>query len=141
MGKRETKLLLLTAGILLCVGFMLFVGMNQPGGMVYYLTVGEFLQSTESRTEGFRISGRVEQGSVLRSPGGRELKFAITDGTSSLSVHYLGSIPDAFAEDADVVVEGRMGDDRTFEAHTLIAKCPSKYEAAGEHPEEIPIGK
>jgi cytochrome c-type biogenesis protein CcmE len=29
-----------------------------------------------------------------------------------------------------VVVEGVLGPDGVFVAHTLLAKCPSKYEAA-----------
>ncbi|OPZ76698.1 MAG: hypothetical protein BWY79_01496 [Actinobacteria bacterium ADurb.Bin444] len=29
-----------------------------------------------------------------------------------------------------MVLEGDHGADGTFQAHTLIAKCPSKYEAA-----------
>jgi cytochrome c-type biogenesis protein CcmE len=30
----------------------------------------------------------------------------------------------------DVVVEGRMGEDGTFHATTLLAKCASRYENA-----------
>ena len=141
MNRKQAKLIILAAGILLCVGFLLVVGMNQPGGMVYYLTVSEFMQAAGSQTGGFRISGKVETGSVSRAAGGRDVTFVITDGEAFLSVRYHGSIPDAFAEDVDVVVEGRLAEDQIFEAHTLIAKCPSKYEAAEEHPDEIPIGK
>jgi cytochrome c-type biogenesis protein CcmE len=45
-------------------------------------------------------------------------------------VAYHGIIPDTFVDDAAVVVEGQLQDDGTFRAHTLLAKCPSKYEAA-----------
>jgi cytochrome c-type biogenesis protein CcmE len=139
MNRKQTKLLILAAGILLCVGFLLVVGMSQPGSMVYYLTVSEFLEAAESQPGGFRISGQVEEGSVLRSPGGRDVTFVITDGPATLAVRYHGTIPDAFTENVDVVVQGRMAEDRIFEAHTLLAKCPSKYEAAAEHPDDIPI--
>jgi cytochrome c-type biogenesis protein CcmE len=135
------KILILAVGILLSVGFLLFVGMNQPGGMVYYLTVSEFLQGAESRPGGFKISGKVEAGSVDRGPGGRDLTFTIAEDAARLPVRYHGTIPDAFSEEVDVVVQGSMADDGTFEAHTLIAKCPSKYEAAEQHPDDIPIGE
>jgi cytochrome c-type biogenesis protein CcmE len=139
MNRKQVKLIILAAGILLCIGFLLVVGMSRPGGMVYYLTVGEFLQAADSHSGGFRISGKVQTGSVSRSPGGRDLAFVITDGEAALPVRYHGQIPDAFAENVDVVVQGGMAEDRTFEAHTLIAKCPSKYEAADGHPDDIPI--
>lgn len=139
MNRKQIKLVALAAGILLCVGFLLVVGMNQPGGMYYYLTVSEFLGSERNEPGGFRISGKVEPGSVERAPGGRNLTFVMFEGADRLPVHYQGSIPDAFTENVDVVVQGRMGEEGTFEAHTLIAKCPSKYEAAEKHPDDIPI--
>jgi cytochrome c-type biogenesis protein CcmE len=141
MNRKQTKILFLAAGILLCVGFLLFVGMKQPGGMVYYLTVSEFVEGAGNSPGGFRISGKVATGTVQRDAGGRDLAFVISDGASTLPVRYHGSIPDAFAEDADVVIQGRMADDGTFQAHTLTAKCPSKYEAAEKHPDDIPIGE
>ncbi len=139
MDRKKVKFLLLGAGILLSVAFLVVVGMGLPGGMVYYLTVSELLQTPDRLQGGFRVNGTVAAGSVLRSTGGGELSFALTDGPNELPVHYSGAVPDAFTEGGEVVVEGRLGTDGTFEAHTLIAKCPSKYEAAGvEHPADIP---
>jgi len=83
MNRKQTKILTLATGILLCVGFLLFVGMNQPGGMVYYLTVSEFIEGAENSQSGFRISGKVEAGSVQRDSGGRDLAFVISDGANT----------------------------------------------------------
>jgi cytochrome c-type biogenesis protein CcmE len=47
-------------------------------------------------------------------------------------VVYRGLAPDTFTDDVDVVVEGRLGRDGTFEATTLLAKCGSRYEAVLE---------
>ena len=52
-----------------------------------------------------------------------------------LAVNYHGIIPDTFVDGADVVVEGALSTDGTFDAHTLLAKCPSKYESADEYPD------
>jgi cytochrome c-type biogenesis protein CcmE len=139
MERKKAKFLILGGGILLCVAFLVVVGTGLPGGLVYYLTVTELLQSPDRMQGGFRVNGTVAAGSVVRSGTGGELGFVLTDGTSSMPVHYRGAVPDAFAEGGEVVVDGRLGENGTFEAHTLIAKCPSKYEAAGvEHPEDIP---
>ena len=45
-------------------------------------------------------------------------------------VVYRGVIPDTFTDSADVIVEGRLGRDGTFQATTLLAKCASRYESA-----------
>ncbi|NIV47932.1 MAG: hypothetical protein GWN46_14570, partial [Gammaproteobacteria bacterium] len=55
------------------------------------------------------------------------------DGAATLAVHYHGIIPDTFVDGADVVVEGQLQSDGVFSAHTLLAKCPSKYESADEY--------
>jgi cytochrome c-type biogenesis protein CcmE len=50
-----------------------------------------------------------------------------------MNVVYNGIIPDAFTEDVQVIVEGKYHKDtNTFNASTLLAKCPSKYEAEVE---------
>jgi cytochrome c-type biogenesis protein CcmE len=41
---------------------------------------------------------------------------------------YTGVTPDTFKNDSEVVVKGRLGEDNTFHATEIIAKCPSKYE-------------
>jgi cytochrome c-type biogenesis protein CcmE len=43
---------------------------------------------------------------------------------------YRGIAPDTFTDGVDVVVEGRMANDGTFHATTLLAKCASRYENA-----------
>ena len=62
----------------------------------------------------------------------RTVRFVMTDGGASMPVNYHGIIPDTFVDGADVVVEGQIDGSGTFQAHTLLAKCPSKYEAADD---------
>ena len=78
------------------------------------------------------MGANVVKGSIERAPGGRQVKFRITDGKQVVPVEYKGIIPDTFtdAEDIQVVVEGRMGRDGVFHATTLLAKCASRYENA-----------
>jgi len=61
----------------------------------------------------------------------------------AVPVSYAGLIPDTFKDDAEVVVEGVCNpDDPSFNATTLLAKCPSKYESRGDqHPEDISVEK
>ena len=130
MDRKRVKFLLLGAGVVISMGFLMVVGMNRPGGFAYYLTVSEFMQAPDRGTDSFRINGKVTDGTIVRYPSGQEVRFVVSDGASDLPVHYAGIIPDTFVDGAEVVVEGRLADDGTFHAHMLLAKCPSKYEAA-----------
>jgi cytochrome c-type biogenesis protein CcmE len=136
MDRRRLKFLVLGLGVLLSMTFLLVVGMNRPGGMVYYLTVSEFMQQADPAGSDYKINGTVSTGSIERMPTGMDVRFVITDGASSLPVAYHGVIPDTFVDEAAVVVEGRL-QDGTFVAHNLLAKCPSKYEAADGEGSEL----
>jgi Cytochrome c-type biogenesis protein CcmE len=79
-----------------------------------------------------KVGARVVPGSIVRAPGGRSMKFEVTDGAKTFPVSYRGIAPDTFTDGVDVVVEGRMDRDGTFAATTVLAKCASRYENAPE---------
>lgn len=134
MDRRRAKFLMLGSGVVLSMTFLLVVGIS--GGGVYYLTVGEFLEAPDRSGGHFRVNGTVASGSIERLPTGMDARFVVTDGARTMPVRYHGIIPDTFVDGAAVVVEGRLEPDGTFSAHTLLAKCPSKYEAAEVPPLE-----
>ena len=132
MDARRLKFILIGLGIVATMAFMLVIATGKSdGGFAYYVTVAEF-KDKGAPTGRFRVNGKVETGTIEREPSGRSVRFTIKDkdGGASLPVDYDGIIPDTFVDDADVVVEGKRGDDGVFVATTLLAKCPSKYEAA-----------
>ena len=100
----------------------------------YYLTPNELATKVASDSTfyetGVKVGGRVVPGTIVRTPGGRETSFKMTDGVHTYSVVYHGITPDTFTDSVDVVVEGRLGRDQTFRATTLLAKCASRYEKA-----------
>jgi cytochrome c-type biogenesis protein CcmE len=138
MDKKKLRLVLIGAGILACVGFLLAVTLNSKSGLVYYYTVSEFRKLDGPRNGGIRINGKVADGSIVRQKSGMDVRFEVTDGQEVLPVEYHGIIPDTFVDGADVVVEGGLRQDGTFEASNLLAKCPSKYEAAAKRGEKNP---
>ena len=132
MDRRRLKFVLIGIGILATMVFMLVVATQKSdGGFAYYVSVQEFATKGEPKGH-FRVNGKVEPGTIERIPGGRQVKFTLVDkdGSATLPVDFTGIIPDTFVDEADVVVEGRKRADGVFEATTLLAKCPSKYEAA-----------
>ena len=128
-GKVSRKILITVA--VLVSGFATLFYLSSRGNLVYYLTVGEFLgkQGKTDLGENFRINGNVVAGSIQKTPGSPGARFVMTDGIRTLPVVYAKETPDTFVDKAEVVVEGSLSPDGIFVAHTLLAKCPSKYEA------------
>jgi cytochrome c-type biogenesis protein CcmE len=132
MDGRRTKFILIGSGIAATMIFMLVVATQKSdGGFAYYVTVKEYTEKGQPKGR-FRVNGKVATGTIDRMKDGREVKFTIKDkdGGATLPVDFSGIIPDTFVDEADVVVEGTRRPDGVFEATTLRAKCPSKYEAA-----------
>ena len=101
-------------------------------GAEYYKHVDEVLVSPHD-WEGKRLQlhGFVVAGSILRKPDTLEYKFKVQNKGQTIDAWYTGVVPDTFKDDAEVVLKGRLSPDgfRT-EPNGVMAKCPSKYEAA-----------
>ena len=140
MDGRKLKFLVFGVGILLSMAVLLYAAIqNDGGGLAFYMTVEEFLE-TPPEGDNFRVNGKVKPGTIQRMSSGMDVAFVMTDGQRELPVTYHGIIADTFVDGADVVVEGDLDANGTFVATNMLAKCPSKYEAAdGSHPDDVPI--
>jgi cytochrome c-type biogenesis protein CcmE len=112
------------AVIALALAYLAYVSLGTA--TVYYFTVGE-LRARGPSSQIVRVSGKVEPGSVVRQ--GTQVHFAVVDDAGRLPVVYTGVVPDIFAENIDVVVEGRYADAGMFRASNLLTKCPSRFES------------
>ena len=128
----------LAIGIVLvgiALAWLVFAGTRQ--NLVYYYEVDELLAASDRYEGKIRISGDVAAGTIERDQTSHTLRFAITDidaptGAPRVPVVYEGPVPDIFRPGIQVVVEGSLDQGGTFHAETLLAKCPSKYQAAGD---------
>jgi len=97
----------------------------------YYHTISELstMKQGELRQR-MRVSGYVAQGTIQHLPG--RVDFVLTEENRKLPVSYTGTapLPDTFKDDAQALVEGRLGSDGKFTAEQVQAKCASKYEIA-----------
>ncbi|MBC7196202.1 cytochrome c maturation protein CcmE [Deferribacteraceae bacterium V6Fe1] len=131
--KKGTKLAIIGIIVIAAVFYLISTGFKQSG--VYYLEVHELIKDpSKYNTKGIRVSGDVVDGTVVKDTKNQHLEFVMADGTGEkMNVIYNGIIPDAFTEEVQVIVEGKYDKDtNTFKATTLLAKCPSKYEAEVE---------
>ena len=128
----KLRLGILAVVLALAVAYLGYVAF--PGGTVYYLTVDEFLDeepSTEARS--VRVIGTLVPDTFLRVPDTVTANFVLENGGKTLPATYEGVLPDLFFNPhSDIVLEGRMGDGEVFQTHTVIVKCPSKYQALSE---------
>jgi cytochrome c-type biogenesis protein CcmE len=138
--KPRTKFLVGGLLILGSAGYLMASSIKETGQ--YYLTPGELAAKVRADPtfvdNGVKVGARVVPGSIQRDPGGRSLRFRMTDGAQTYAVAYRGIAPDTFTDGVDVIVEGRLQPDGTFRATTLLAKCASRYENAPEKYRETP---
>lgn len=108
------------------IGILVFTGLNSCA--VYYYTVSELVEEGKVEYgESIRVSGKVIGSSIKWDTSKPELRFDITDESSSLSVIYEGELPHTFEEDKNIIIKGKYSPDGTFHATKLTMKCASKY--------------
>lgn len=124
-------------GVSLVVTYLIWTGVSST--MVYYFTPTELLAKADSdpafHEVGVKVSGRVVEGSYRRGDGELVHLFSVVDledAETVLPVEFTNLLPDTFAEDGEVVLEGRYRPDGVFEAAVVLTKCGSRYEAAME---------
>ena len=108
-------------------------------GTEYYKNVDEVMTNPQGwGDKKLQLHGYVVPGSIFRKRDGLEYKFKVQNtparsGDEGMVVDatYRGVVPDTFKDEAEVVLKGRF-DGTTFhtEPNGVMAKCPSKYEAA-----------
>lgn len=110
------------------IGYFMFQAMQSSWS--YYYSVDDFYKSKESvRNSSLRLAGIVKQGTVNRDVEQMQLNFMLSGTDNEIPVEYSQIVPDNFAEDIEVVVEGRLGAEGTFQAEKLMTRCESKYKA------------
>lgn len=124
--KRRRLLFLITAASVLGLAAVLVLRAFDDS-LVFFLTPSELVERPVAAGQRFRLGGLVEEGSVVRTEGQIEIKFNVTDLTTSVPVTFSGMLPDLFREGQGVVTEGTLGPDRVFVASSVLAKHDENY--------------
>ena len=126
LSGRQLKFLIGGLIIVAAVGYLIFAA---SGSAAYYITIGELWEQDVSRRN-VRVSGFVIGESIEWDARDMRLQFEIEDESGRMPVLYSGARPDMFRDGAEVVVEGKLNAEYSFEARTMLLQCPSKYEEA-----------
>ena len=122
---RRKRFVIAALIVVAAVGALIYIGVR--GSSMYYMTLAELkAQADTVYGDKIRLGATVVDGSIQSGADG-VTRFVVTDGTNTLPVSYGGSLPDTFEDGADVVLQGKLTPSGTFEASSLLAKCPSKY--------------
>lgn len=111
------------------VGFLVFSGLSENS--TYFLDVAEAKAQDQSKLGNIRLFGTVKAGTIVEPEKGLGVTFGLEDQhdrTNTMLVRYTGVVPDTFKDGAEVIVEGGVQKDGSFEARVLMTKCPSKYQ-------------
>lgn len=128
--KTKTIVKTIIGVVLIGGGMTYFVFYAMQTSWSYYYSVDDFsADSAAVKNHSLRIAGRVKQDSIVRDSQKMSLNFTLAGSETELPVQYTGTVPDNFAEDREVVVEGRLDTTGIFQADMLMTKCESKYKA------------
>jgi len=120
-------------------GFMLWSTLRD--GAEYFKHVDEVVaQRPALEGKQLQMHGYVIPGSRMNKPNTLEWRSKVQNNPirsgepgNVMSVSYTGVVPDTFKDEAEVVLKGRLVEDGFHaDPNGVIAKCPSKYEAAGK---------
>jgi cytochrome c-type biogenesis protein CcmE len=118
------------AGVAIAAAVVYLIVANTSTTAAYYMTIQELRGCHECSSRIVRVAGDVAAGSVVRDDAKQTIRFNIAEGKDVLPVTYGGVVPDIFRPGITVVVEGKLSSAGVFQATTLLAKCPSKFQQA-----------
>ena len=126
--KRRRLIVLLACGLGLgsATGLSLWA---LSSDVAFFTSPSELVQHAPGPGRVFRLGGLVEAGSVQRTleDGKPGAKFRVTDGAATVTVSFVGILPDLFREGQGVVTLGSMAADGSFRAQEVLAKHDETY--------------
>lgn len=135
------KVIQILVSVLLIGGSLTYLLSTSMSEQIEYFHPADavIVRSAELQGQRIRMGGFVVKDSILQKKGTLEYQFEVQPIAAmmkhpeamneTITVRFTGIVPDTFKDDAQVIVSGAVEGD-TFQATDLLAKCPSKYEAA-----------
>ncbi len=125
--------------IVLVLAFTAMMWSTLREGAEYYKNVDEVMVNPQvMHDKQLQLHGYVVPNSILVKKSTLEYKFKVqnnparaTQAGGVIDVTYKGIVPDTFKDEAEVVLKGKLTPNGFHtDPNGVMAKCPSKYEAA-----------
>ena len=126
MTRKQKRLTMILSGLAvigLAAGLVLYALSDT---ITFFHTPSDLAETGVQPGQRIRLGGMVEDGSVKRGPG-TMTTFSVSDQIAAITVSYNGILPDLFREGQGVVTEGKLQEDGSFLADTVLAKHDENY--------------
>ena len=117
-------------GLILALAFGGLLYSTLSEGTEYYKHVDEVMVDPGA-WHGKKLQLHGFAADVRRRPDSLDYQFEVHSNGSVVKAYYTGIVPDTFKNESEVVLKGTLGPDGFHvQPDGVMAKCPSKYEAA-----------
>jgi cytochrome c-type biogenesis protein CcmE len=128
--RRKVPWSFVVAGLAVAAALAYLIAVNTAASAAYYMSIPQLRACHDCAGRIVRVAGVVQDGSIVRDSATQTVQFNMVQGADVLPIRYSGIVPDIFRAGITVVVEGKPGASPVFQAQTLLAKCPSKFQNA-----------
>ena len=125
--KVKKRLIAILLSILVLLIATLLITINLRDNIIYFYSPSELQETTINKRNIIRVGGLVKDGSYKYNDKTKIYSFVITDNSNEVNVRFVGIIPNLFAENKGVVVEGLAIDKVNFNALKVLAKHDENY--------------
>ena len=128
MSAKALKIAATSGVLLLALTGLMFTTLRED--TQFYKHVDEVMANPSSwHGKRLQLHGYVE--GIERKRNSLDYRFKVQSNGSVVHASYSGVVPDTFKDGAEVVLKGRLNDEGfEVERNGVMAKCPSRYEAA-----------
>jgi cytochrome c-type biogenesis protein CcmE len=125
--KVKKRLITILLSVLVLLIATLLITINLRDNIIYFYSPSELQETTINKRNIIRVGGLVKDGSYKYNDKTKIYSFVITDNSNEVNVSFVGIIPNLFAENKGVVVEGLAIDNVNFNALKVLAKHDENY--------------
>lgn len=125
MTRKQKRMTVIFGGLTVLAGAVALVLTGLSEQVTFFRTPSELAEVDASNMSRVRLGGIVVDGSVSSTENAVE--FAIEDALSTVTVRYAGILPDLFREGQGIIAEGKLDQEGTFVADTVLAKHDETY--------------
>ena len=125
--KVKKRLITILLSVLVLLIATLLITINLRDNIIYFYSPSELQETTINKRNIIRVGGLVKEGSYKYNDKTKIYSFVITDNSNEINVSFVGIIPNLFAENKGVVVEGLAIDKVNFTALKVLAKHDENY--------------
>jgi cytochrome c-type biogenesis protein CcmE len=95
--------------------------------LLYFYSPTQIVNGEAPDSRSFRIGGLVMTDSVKRNKDTLDVSFILTDTINEIEVVYNGILPDLFREGQGIVANGKLDENKLFQADEVLAKHDENY--------------